>query len=362
MEIILAQEMAISAEAKQLHEKSLVFDTHIDTATHLLWRNPDFATRLEAGHVDIPRLREGGVDVAFFAVWINEEGSDLETMRLALREIDAIHRTIDANPDDLALALNAADVIQAKSEGKIAVLISIEGGRCIDEDLGLLRTVYRLGVRSITLAWGAANGWIDSHNEERHGGLTDFGRGVVSEMQQLGMVVDISHVSDKSYWDVLEESERPIFASHSCCRSLQDHPRNMTDDMITALGQADGVINVNFVSGFVGGNPSMGYKHSRKPDELEMADPFDFLTKKGEGEGPPIDRLMDHFDLAIKLAGSDHVGIGTDYDGASHFPVGLEDISKMPLVTESLLRRGHSHDVVEGILGKNNLNLLEKSL
>jgi membrane dipeptidase len=142
-------------------------------------------------------MREGGVGVAFFAVWINDEGSDLDAMRLTLREIDAIHRTIDANPDDLALALNANDVVQAQSEGKIAVLISIEGGRGIDEDLGVLRTFYRLGVRSITLAWGAATGWIDSHNDERHGGLTDFGRSVVAEMQQLGMLVDISHVSDR---------------------------------------------------------------------------------------------------------------------------------------------------------------------
>ncbi|MBT4125709.1 MAG: membrane dipeptidase [Chloroflexi bacterium] len=358
----MESESQVSTEAKQIHDKSFVFDAHIDTATHLLWRNPEFSARLDAGHVDIPRLREGGVDAAFFAVWINDEGSDLDAMRLTIREIDAIHRTIDANPDDLVLALDADDVVQAKSEGKIAVLISIEGGRCIDEDLGVLRTFYRLGVRSITLAWGAATGWIDSHNDERHGGLTDFGRGVVTEMQQLGMIVDISHVSDKSYWDVLEVAARPIFASHSCCRALQDHPRNMTDDMITSLGQADGVINVNFVAGFVGGDLSTGYRHSQKPDAAEMKDPFDFLTKKGEGEGPPISRLMDHFDHALKLAGTTHVGIGTDYDGASHFPIGLDDISKMPLVTEALLQRGHSHDVIAGVLGANDLKLFEKTL
>ena len=354
--------LQVSAAAKQLHDDAFVFDAHIDTATHLLWRNPDFSTRLNAGHVDIPRLREGGVDAAFFAVWINDEGSDLDAMRLTIREIDAIHRTIDANPDDLALALNADDVLKAKSEGKIAVLISIEGGRCIDEDLGVLRTFYRLGVRSITLAWGAAIGWIDSHNDQRHNGLTDFGRSVVREMQQLGMIVDISHVSDKSFWDVLETAKRPIFASHSCCRSLQEHPRNMTDDMITSLGQADGLININFVAGFVGGDPSTGYRHSEKPDESDMKDPFDFLTKKGVGAGPPISRLMDHFDHAVALAGADHVGIGSDYDGASHFPIGLDDISMMPLVTESLLQRGHSPEVVEGILGANNLQLFRKTL
>jgi membrane dipeptidase len=360
--LILGISPNISADAQRLHTSSLVFDTHIDTATHLLWRNPDFATRLDAGHVDIPRLREGGVDVAFFAIWINDETSDLDAMRLTLREIDAIHRTIDANPDDLALALNADDVVQARSEGKIAVLISIEGGRGIDEDLGILRTFYRVGVRSITLAWGAASGWIDSHNEERHGGLTDFGRGVVAEMQQLGMLVDISHVSDKSFWDVLETSERPVFASHSCCRTLRNHNRNMTDDMIVALGEADGVINVNFVAGFVWVDPSDDNEQSMKGSERDMKDPFDFLTSKGSGVGPPMSRLMDQFDLAIKLAGADHVGIGSDFDGASHFPIGLDDISRMPLVTDALLERGHSSEAVEGILGANNLRLLGKTL
>ena len=354
--------LELSAEARRLHSESLVFDTHIDTATHLLWRNPDFGNRLDAGHVDIPRLREGGINAAFFAVWINDEHSDLEAMRLALREIDAIHRTIDAHPNDLVLALSADDVVQAKAEGKIAVLISIEGGRCIDEDLGILRTFYRLGVRSITLAWGASTGWIDSHNEQRHGGLTDFGRGVVAEMQQLGMLVDISHVSDKSFWDVLETSTRPVFASHSCCRSLEDHPRNMTDDMITSLGESGGVINVNFVSGFVGYGTASSHVEPTKAPLEDMIDPFDFLVKKGSGVGPPISRLMDHFDLAVKLAGPKHVGIGTDYDGASHFPVGLDDISFMPLVTDALLGRGHSSDVVAGILGANDLRLLRETL
>ena len=356
--------MQISDEAQRLHSNSLVFDTHIDTATHLLWRNPDFATRLDVGHVDIPRMREGGVNAAFFAVWINEvdTNSDLEAMRLALREIDAIHRTIDANSNDLVLAQTADDVVQAKAEGKIAVLISIEGGRCIDEDLGILRTFYKVGVRSITLAWGAATGWIDSHNEERHGGLTDFGRDVVREMQQLGMVVDISHVSDKAFWDVLEVAERPVFASHSCCRTLQEHNRNMTDDMITALGQAEGVINVNFVAGFVGPGDTPGYVEATKAPPEEIMDPFDFLIKTGDGNGPPMSRLMDHFDLAVKLAGASQVGIGTDYDGASKFPTGLDDISFMPLVTQGLLDHGHSAEVVQGILGANDIRLLRKTL
>ena len=354
--------LKISSEAQKIHSESIVFDAHIDTATHLLWRDPDFSQRLEAGHVDIPRLKEGGVDAAFFAVWISEENSDMDAMKLAIREIDAIHRTVDANSDDLVIALCAADVLKAKSEGKIAVLISIEGGRCIDNDLGILRIFYRLGVRSITLAWSAASDWIDSHNDQVHGGLTDFGRSVVKEMQELGMLVDISHVSDKAFWDVLETSQRPIFASHSCCRSLQNHTRNMTNDMILALSEAQGVMNVNFVSGFVGGQPSSNAEIPNKPDPDNMLDPFDFLTKKGNGYSPPMDLLLDQFDLAIKLAGPESVGIGSDFDGASYFAAGLDDISCMPLVTNGLLERGHSAGIIEGILGTNNIRLFEKSI
>ena len=354
--------LKISSEAQKIHSESIVFDAHIDTATHLLWRDPDFSQRLEAGHVDIPRLKEGGVDAAFFAVWISEENSDMDAMRLAIREIDAIHRTVEANSDDLVIALCAADILKARSEGKIAVLISIEGGRCIDNDLGILRTFYRLGVRSITLAWSAASDWIDSHNDHVHGGLTDFGRAVVKEMQQLGMLVDISHVSDKAFWDVLETSQRPIFASHSCCRSLQNHTRNMTNDMLLALSEAQGVVNVNFVSGFVGGQPSSEDEIPKKPDPDNMVDPFDLLTKKVSGYSPPMDMLLDQFDLAIKLAGPGSVGIGSDFDGASYFAAGLDDISCMPLVTNGLLERGHSPRVIESILGANNLRLFEKSI
>ena len=185
---------------------------------------------------------------------------------------------------------------------------------------------------------------------------------MVAEMQQLGMLVDISHVSDKAFWDVLETAERPVFASHSCCRSLQPHNRNMTDDMIAALGESGGVINVNFVASFIGPGTTSGYVEVTKPPLEEIADPFDFLVKKGEGSGPPLSRLIDQFDHAIKMAGPTHVGMGSDYDGASQFPDGLHDISTMPLVTYALLERGHSALVVEGILGANDVRLLRETL
>jgi len=352
----------LSGKAKALHNESLVIDTHIDTATHLLWREPKFDTRLNVGHVDIPRLREGGVNAAFFAVWIDEVGSDLDALRLAVREIDSIYRTIEKYSDDLDLALTTNDLKNIVDKGKIAVMISIEGGRIIDNDLGILRMLHRLGVRSITLAWTNATGWVDSHQDEKHGGLTAFGESVVMEMQQIGMLVDISHVSDKSFWDVIKCADRPIFASHSCCKAVQKHSRNMTDEMIVAMAEREGVININFVAGFVGGDPSVGYQKNESLDRAQFKDPFEMLIGKSVGISPKFSNLIEHYNHAINLVGTEHVGIGTDYDGASTFPIGLEDISKLPYLTDGFIKSGYSKQTIKGILGLNNLKLLCESI
>ncbi|MSQ09201.1 MAG: membrane dipeptidase [Dehalococcoidia bacterium] len=353
---------SVSPRAARLHASSLVIDTHIDTATHLLYRDPDFGARLKEGHVDIPRMREGGVDAAFFAVWIDEIYDEAAAFKYAVREIDVIHRTIEKHPDDLALAVNATDIEKARAEGKIAVLISIEGGRAVADDMGCLRALHRLGVRSITLAWYRSTNWCDSHNENRHGGLTPFGRDVVREMNHLGMLVDISHVSDSAFWDVLETSEKPVFASHSCCRALCDHTRNMTDEMIRALAEKDGVMNVTFVSGFVAGKPSSDFRPPVIPPREKLRDPFDYIGWPCPEPGPPFASLMAQFNHAITLAGPGHVGIGSDYDGTTQTPQGVEDISKLPRVTEGLLASGHSEVAVRGILGLNNMRLFRKTL
>lgn len=346
----------------QIHSDALVIDTHIDTATHLLWRNPDFSKRLTEHHVDIPRLREGGVDAAFFAVWIDEGSSDEEALKLVLRGIDAIHRTVELHSADLELVTDAAGVLRAKQAGKISVLISIEGGRVICDDLGVLRMLHGLGVRSITLAWSSATNWIDSHNDHRHGGLTPFGARVVSEMQRLDMLVDISHVSDEAFYQVLKVADRPVFASHSSCRSLWDHTRNMSDQMIEDLAANGGVINVNFVGNFIGGSPETGYvEPSRLPQESHR-DPFDRIGYQSPEPGPPFSRLIDHFNHALKIAGPDHVGFGSDYDGTSQLVQGLEDISKLPTLTSGLIEAGHSEDTVRKILGSNNIRLFEQTL
>jgi membrane dipeptidase len=353
---------SVSPRAARLHRESLVIDTHIDTATHLLYRDPGFGGRLSEGHVDIPRMREGGVGAAFFAVWIDEVHDEEAAFKHAVRGVDVIRRTVDKHPGDLALALNAADIETARSQGKIAVLISIEGGRAIADDLACLRALHNFGVRSITLAWYKSTNWCDSHNDGRHGRLTPFGRDVVREMNRLGMLVDISHVSDATFWDVLEVSNKPVFASHSCCRSLCEHTRNMTDEMVTALGAKGGVMNVTFVSGFVAGPPGSSFKSPVIPPREELRDPFDYIAWPCPDPGPPFETLMAQFNHAIELAGPDHVGIGSDYDGMTQTPVGVEDISKLPRVTEGLLASGHSEADVRKVLGGNNLQLFRETL
>jgi membrane dipeptidase len=349
-------------DPKALHQDALVIDTHNDTATHLLWRAPDISQRLDEGHVDIPRLREGGVDAAMFAVWIDEGFSNEAALKLVLRGIDTIHRMIEAHPDDLVFARTAADVRSAKESGKIAVLITIEGGRVICDDLGVLRMLDSLGVCSITLAWGAATGWADSHNQQRHGGLTDFGRTVVTEMQRLNMLVDVSHLSDDAFWQVLEVADRPVFASHSSCRSLQEHTRNMRDPMIEAMASNGGVININFFGGFIGSNSETGYVEPWLPEREVYRDPYDRIASISKEPGPPLGKLVDHFNHAIRIAGPEHVGIGTDFDGVTQLTQGMEDVSKLPALTASLLDAGHTEQVVRQVLGGNNLHLFEQTL
>jgi membrane dipeptidase len=353
----------ISDQADQLHKRSLVVDTHIDTITHLMARHPDFGLRLEAGHVDIPRLREGGVGAALFAIWLDDDVYDEPgSLKYVLQAIDLIRRTVDAYADTLEIAYTGNDVERIHNEGRIAVLLTVEGGNAICSDLAVLRELHRAGIRSITLTWQYATPWCDSCNDEPHGGLTELGRDIVKEMGQIGILPDVSHISDNAFYDVLEAADSPIFASHSSCRSLQDARRNMTDDMIVSLGQADGVININFASPFIGGPDHPPFVPMLKPERSLFRDQFERIHQPDGKPGVPMDRLLDHFDLAVKLAGADHVGIGSDYDGVSSVPIGMDDISRLPNLTHGLLERGHDEYAVTKMLGANNLRLFKQVL
>jgi membrane dipeptidase len=351
----MSEPWTVSEQTQRVHESAIVIDTHIDTITHLLWHDHEFNERLTDARVDIPLLREGGIDAAFFAIWVDDK---YEALRYTLRGIDVMFRTIDKYPDDLVIALTTADVEQAKREDKVAVLLSIEGGRALSDDLGVLRQLYKLGIRSTTLCWGDATSWIDSCNDEPHGGLTDFGRDIVAEMNQVGMIPDISHVSDKAFYDVLEASSRPIFASHSSCRALTPARRNMTDAMITALAQKNGVININSGAGFVTREPADAHlANLRDWDDQEYDGWGRIGIASGEG-GPPID----HFEHAMELVGAEHVGIGTDFDGVKSLPVGMDHIGMMPIVTDLLLKRGRSEAEVNEVLGASNIRLFREAM
>ena len=351
----MSEPWTVSEQTQRVHESAIVIDTHIDTITHLLWHDHEFNERLTDARVDIPLLREGGIDAAFFAIWVDDK---YEALRYTLRGIDVMFRTIDKYPDDLVIALTTADVEQAKREDKVAVLLSIEGGRALSDDLGVLRQLYKLGIRSTTLCWGDATSWIDSCNDEPHGGLTDFGRDIVAEMNQVGMIPDISHVSDKAFYDVLEASSRPIFASHSSCRALTPARRNMTDAMITALAQKNGVININFGAGFVTRESADAHLANLRDWDDQGYDGWGRIgIASGEG-GPPID----HFEHAMELVGAEHVGIGTDFDGVKSLPVGMDHIGMMPIVTDLLLKRGRSEAEVNEVLGASNIRLFREAM
>jgi membrane dipeptidase len=326
------------AEVQEVQRSAILIDTHNDVAMRTV-RGVDFGKRAASGHTDLVRLREGGVGAVFFSAYVAPSYvAKSQSAHRALEMIDSVrHDIVERYPNDFLLALTAADVETAHQQGKIAALIGLEGGHAIENDLRLLRCYYALGVRYMTLTHANTNDWADSSGDlnnpkvQHHNGLTDFGRQVIAEMNRLGMIVDISHVSDKSFWDVLEASRAPVFASHSSCRALCEDPRDMTDEMIRALAGKGGVIQINF-------NP--GFLTKRRSPPANLAD------------------VVAHIDHVVKLAGVEAVGIGSDFDGIDQVPVGLEDVSKFPNLTRALLEKGHSASDIRKIYGGNTLRLM----
>lgn len=361
--------------ALALHRRAIVVDTHSDTTSRMLDDGLDIGLRDAKGHMDLPRMKEGGIDAEFFAIYVSatyaKEGG---SARRALDMIDVVRRAVERYPDQLVLATTAADVRRAAAAGRIAALMGIEGGHAIEDSLGALRMFHALGVRYMTLTHSNTNNWADSSGdsaEKRWGGLNDLGRSVVREMNRIGMIVDISHVSDEAFFDVLETSTAPVFASHSSVRAISSHARNMTDDMIRALAKNGGVIQINFACDFLDEEYMKEAKAVRDAFRAEAEVRF-----KGDPEGlrkemrkiwdvvprippPPLARLMDHFEHVVKLVGPDHVGLGSDFDGVSCVPAGMEDATKLPHITYELLKRGYKDADVLKILGGNTLRVME---
>ena len=346
---------AESAEARaaRIHKQAIVVDTHIDTTQMLGRQDWDFMAAHDANrdaggdgsHVDFPRMREGGLDAAFFSIYMAGTVTGPEAIRRSLVMIDNVRRLAEQHPNRIVLATTAADVRAAHKAGKIAALMGMEGGHMIDDSLSVLRDYARLGVRYLTLTHSVNTNWGDSSGDKpAHNGLTDFGKDVVRELNRLGVMVDISHVADKTFWDALDVSKAPLVASHSSCRAISGHPRNMTDDMIKALGAKGGVIMINYSTTFLS-------------NELYEA------TQKNvpPAERPRVtwEKIVEHIDHAVKLVGPTHVGLGSDFDGTT-VPDGMEDVSKLPKITAALLAKGYSEQDVRDILGGNILRLLEQ--
>jgi membrane dipeptidase len=368
---------SISPAARELHFQSVVVDTHDDTTQRLLDPKFDFGARHTDGSVDIPRMREGGLSAIFFSIWIPGTVTGPSAVQRALDQIGAVRETVARHPNDLVLCTTAEEIRRAKASGKIAVLMGVEGGHMINNSLANLDKFFALGVRYMTLTHTVNTDWADASTDKAaHNGLTDFGKQVVREMNRLGMMVDISHVADKTFYDVLAISKAPVIASHSSCRALCSAPRNMTDDMIKALAAKGGVIQINYHIGFLSqqfqdaskAHPELGKEieaESKKrcgDNEACQLIEADKITRDmvAQGKLPRVDwtEIITHIDHAVKLVGADHVGLGSDFDGAD-MPYGMEDVSDIPQITNALLAKGYSPTDVRKILGGNTLRLMQ---
>jgi membrane dipeptidase len=368
----------IAERARKLHFSSIVLDTHDDTTQRFFSKDYDLGKRNPTGHVDIPRMQEGGMNAIFFSIWIDGKIMGPPAVEKALDQMDAVHENVKNNSNAMVFARTAEEVRRAHAQGKIAALMGVEGGHMIGNDIRMVRIFADLGVRYMTLSHFYNTEWSDSSTDKpAHNGLTDFGKDVVREMNRQGMMVDISHVSDKTFYDALEISKAPLIASHSSCRALCNHVRDMSDDMIKALAAKGGVIQINYEKSFI----DQAYKDAYDKETGGVAAHFAELTKgcnndedciskkmasleeklTAEGKLPHVswERIIDHIDHAVKLVGADHVGLGSDFDGAD-MPEGMEDCSKLPKITEALMRKGYSDSDIRKILGENTLRVMEQ--
>ncbi len=374
-----ASDVQVSARAKRLHDRATVVDTHDDTPQRLLFdKTFNIGMRNKDGHVDIPRMREGGLDALFFSIWVPSQITGPPAVKRALDLIDSVREAVRTHPNDLMLANTAADIRRAAAEHKIAALMGMEGGHIIDDDLAVLRVYAALGVRYLTLTHFLNNNWADSSTDKpAHNGLTAFGKDVVRELNRLGVIVDVSHVSDKTFYDVLEVTKAPVMASHSSSRAISNHPRNMTDDMMRALAKNGGVVMINYAAAFL----SEEFRVASEKKSGNIVAAMAAMSKKcGGNEACTImenerieheammkgalpkamwDKIVEHIDHAVKVAGVDHVGLGSDFDGAT-MPIGMEDVSKLSKITDALLKKTYSEPDIEKILGGNILRVMEQ--
>ena len=374
--------MNISKEARDIHYSTLVVDTHSDSLAWPTRHGVDIGQRQEETHMDLPRMKEGNQNVQFFACfaspgWIEKK----KVVQVTLDYMDSFHTLMQNYPEQIEQATTADDVRRITDAGKLAGILCIEGGHSIDDDLSILRMYHRLGARYMTLTWNNTNNWADGVlDEPRHEGLNHFGREVVREMNRLGMLVDISHVAPATFWDAIATTTKPVIASHSSAKAICAAPRNLEDDQIRAVADNGGVIGVNYEITFVGEayRTAKDALDSEKADESKRAEKDhpaesgglkNALREIDESHDEKVDELskphyteiVDHIDHMVSVAGVDHVGLGSDFDGAT-MPEGMEDCTKVPLITDELLRRGYGESDVRKILGENFMRVMGEAL
>ncbi len=364
--------------AHQVLAHAIIIDTHADTPQMMLDEGYDLADPNSPYMISIPKMRQGHLGAEFMSIWVDTDWPREDLIHRALDLIDVVKNQVVSHPDTLERAGTADDIVRIHRQNKIAILMGVEGGHIIQDDLRVLENYYRLGARYMTLTHTKNTSWAGSSGEKDPSmGLNDFGRQVVQRMNQLGMMVDISHVSDKTFYDAIAASRAPVIASHSSCRALCDAPRDMTDDMIRALAKNGGVIDINFYTAFL--DPQFAVAHHKVSDKMEAAVKAARAQMAKEGKHlsyaqevrieqkleadiplPSFTRIADHIDHAVKVGGVDHVGLGSDFDGVDSIPRGMEDVSRIPNLVRELALRGYSEEDLEKILGGNLLRVMRQ--
>ena len=364
---------------KKIHRRAILVDTHNDLLTQCLEKNVSFDSDLRGKtQSDLQRFAKAGIDVQVFSIWC--DGKKEHPYNYAKRQIDTLYATAKRNPGKITIVQNSKELLKAVKEKKLAAMIGVEGGHMIENDINNLDTLYKMGARYLTLTWNNSTPWATSAMEETHDsllrqpkGLSDLGKQIVHRMNELGMMVDLSHVGERTFWDAIATTTKPVLVSHSCVYNLCPVFRNLKDDQIKAVGKNGGVIDINFYSAFLDSNYSKRedaflLKHEKEKDSLlrlnENKDAaLDILFKKYKNEfdsiRPPLSIIMDHLDYIVKLIGVDHVGMGSDFDGINSSPRQLEDVTGYPLITKALFERGYSKKDIYKILGGNFIRLLK---
>lgn len=369
------------SDALAIHRRAIAIDLHADSIQRAVDEGLDLGQRLPDGHFDSERAKQGGLDAQFFSIWVEPElfgGGGKSAIERADKQIAAVKTLADRYPGTWEMATTAADIRRAAAAGKLAALMGLEGGYAIDERLENVARYYQMGVRYMSPAWSVSTSWAGSSGDEvgRTRGLNDFGKQVVREMNRRGMMVDVSHVSDPTFWDIVNTSTRPVIATHSACRAIANVPRNLTDEMIQALAKTGGVVCVIFYPEHI--EPGWGEK--KKQVDAEIASLVQRASNEEKGDAahkklardrvrreeyakrlPPVNisRIVDHIDHIVKLAGIDHIGIGSDFDGVQALPADLRSVADLPNLTAELLRRGYSENDIDKILGGNVLRVME---